>query len=149
MAMFHIKKELNVKVGYSDHTLGIEIPIAAAALGATIIEKHFTLDRNLQGPDHAASLEPNELRLMVDSIKNVKNAISGSGIKEPSLSEINNRKIVRKSIVASCTILQGDFFGYDNLTTKRPGSGISPMEIDKIIGLRAKKNFEKDELIEI
>ena len=148
-AMVHLREQLNVNVGYSDHTMGIEVPIAAVALGATIIEKHFTLDRNLPGPDHAASLEPDELKDMVEAIRNVETAISGSGKKEPSKSEIKNREIVRKSIVASNPIKKGQFFEYENLAIKRPGNGLSPMKINQVIGLKAKRNFEKDELIEI
>lgn len=149
MAMLHIQKELNVNVGYSDHTLGIEVPIAAVTLGASVIEKHFTLDRNLPGPDHAASLEPSELKQMVISIKNVKTAISGSGIKEPSESEIKNREFIRKSIVAARPIKKGQIFKYENLAIKRPAKGIDPMQIDELIGLEAIRNFDKDELIEV
>lgn len=146
-AMNHIKEELNTEVGYSDHTLGIEVPIAAVALGAKLIEKHFTLDRNLPGPDHRASLEPHELKEMVSAIRNVEKAISGSGIKEPSSSERKNKPIARKSIVASRKIIKGELFSKDNLTVKRPGTGISPMLWDDMIGTRAEKNFEPDELI--
>ena len=148
-AMLNIHKELGVKVGYSDHTLGIEVPIAAVALGATVIEKHFTLNRNLPGPDHKASLEPNELKAMVQAIRNVETALSGSGIKEPSDSEIKNREIVRKSIIASISIKKGDVFTEQNLTVKRPGNGISPMLWDDVIGKKAKQNFEEDSLIEL
>lgn len=146
-AMLHIGSELNTEVGYSDHTLGIEVPIAAVALGAKLIEKHFTLDRNLPGPDHRASLEPNELKAMVLAIRNIEKAISGSGIKEPSTSEKKNKPVARKSIVALKAIKKGEVFSEENLTVKRPGTGISPMFWDKIIGTRAEKDFEPDEFI--
>lgn len=149
LAMITIKNSLGVKVGYSDHTQGIEIPIAATALGATVIEKHFTLDRNLPGPDHKASLEPDELKAMVKAIRNIELAISGNGIKEPSKSEQKNIVVVRKSIVASKPIQKGEFFTEDNLTVKRPGNGISPMLWDETIGTKAIKYFESDDLIEI
>lgn len=148
-AMLHIQRELGVHVGYSDHTNGIEIPIAAVALGATVIEKHFTLDRNLPGPDHKASLEPNELKAMVQAIRNVEIALSGSGIKEPSPSEIKNKDIARKSIVASKDIRKDELFSEVNLAVKRPGNGISPMLWDDIIGQKAIKDFDADEIIEI
>jgi N,N'-diacetyllegionaminate synthase len=148
-AMLHIRDELGVKIGYSDHTNGIEVPIAAVALGATVIEKHFTLDRSLPGPDHKASLEPNELKAMVQAIRNVEVAISGSGTKEPSPSEMKNKDIARKSIVAAKNILKGELFTKENLTVKRPGNGISPMQWDEVLGQTAKRNFQKDELIEI
>jgi N,N'-diacetyllegionaminate synthase len=147
--MLHIERELNVPIGYSDHTLGIEIPIAAVALGATVIEKHFTLDRKLPGPDHAASLEPHELIEMVKAIRNVEIAISGSGIKEPSISESKNKSVARKSIVAANTIQKGELYNEVNLSIKRPGSGISPMNWNDVIGKTAHRNFEKDELIEL
>ncbi len=146
-AMLHIKDEFGVNVGYSDHTLGIEVPIAAVALGATVIEKHFTLDRNLPGPDHRASLEPDELKAMVSSIRNIEKAISGSGIKEPSKSELKNKSVARKSIVASCEIKKGELFTEDNLTIKRPGTGISPMNWNKVLGKVAEKDYSEDELI--
>lgn len=146
LAMLDIKKRFETQVGYSDHTLGIEVPIAAVTLGATIIEKHFTLDRNLEGPDHAASLEPHELKQMVDSIRNIESAL-GDGIKKPSSSEIKNKTAARKSIVAAKKIKQGDVFTNDNLTVKRPGNGISPMLWDDVIGKAASKDFEEDELI--
>jgi len=145
-AMLTIKEEMGVNIGYSDHTLGIEVPIAAVALGATVIEKHFTLDRYMEGPDHRASLEPEELFNMVRSIRNIEKAI-GSDIKEPSLSESNNIRIVRKSIVASRPILKGEVFTEENLTVKRPGTGISPMEWDTVIGRSASKDFQEDEMI--
>ena len=147
-AMCTIRDTLGVKVGYSDHTLGIEVAIAAVALGATIIEKHFTLDRNLVGPDHKASLEPKELKLMVKSIRNIEQSL-GSGIKKPSKSEVKNKYIVRKSLVAIKSIKLGEKFTIDNVGTKRPGKGISPMLWDKVIGKIAKKNFVIDELIQI
>lgn len=148
LAMQTIHAELGVKTGYSDHTQGIEVPIAAVALGATLIEKHFTLDRNLPGPDHKASLEPDELKAMVQGIRNIEKAISGTGIKEPSNSEQKNILIARKSIVASRLIRKGELFTEENLTVKRPGNGISPMLWDEILGRKAIKDFEPDELIE-
>ncbi len=147
-AMQVIEKELNVKVGYSDHTLGIEIPIAAVVLGATVIEKHFTLDCNMEGPDHKASLEPDELGRMVLSIRNIEEAM-GDGIKKPSESELKNISVVRKSIVANCKINKGEMFTENNLAVKRPGTGISPIKWDEVMGLKAKRTFEKDELVEI
>lgn len=146
-AMIAIQNTLGVKIGYSDHTMGIEVPIAAVALGATIIEKHFTLDRNLPGPDQLASLEPSELKDMVKAIRNVELAISGSGIKEPSESEFKNMSIARKSIVASIPIQKGEVFTEKNITTKRPGTGISPMFWDEVIGKIATQDFNEDELI--
>lgn len=148
-AMLNLSRELGLKFGYSDHTLGIEVPIAAVALGATIIEKHFTLDRGLDGPDHRASLEPYELVQMVTSIRNIEKAISGSGLKVPSPSEEKNRSVARKSIVASVNIKKGELFTTENLAVKRPGSGISPMNWDKVVGARAIKDFSEDDLIEI
>mgnify|MGYP000905832311 FL=1 len=148
-AMLHIQRELGVPVGYSDHTLGIEVPIAAVALGATVIEKHFTLDKSLPGPDHKASLEPDELKAMVSAIRNIEKAIGGSGLKEVSKSEAKNKPIARKSIVASKSIKKGDFFTEENITVKRPGIGISPMQWDEVIGKTAKKDFEEDDLIEL
>ena len=147
-AMSTIRDTLNVKVGYSDHTLGIEVAIAAVALGANIIEKHFTLDRNLVGPDHKASLEPKELKLMVKSIRNIEQSL-GSKIKKPSSSEAKNKYIVRKSLVAIKPIKSGEKFTIDNVSTKRPAKGISPMQWDKVIGKIANKNFAIDELIKI
>ena len=149
LAMKHIEKELGVQVGYSDHTLGIEVPIAAVALGARVIEKHFTLDRTLDGPDHAASLEPNELKAMVKAIRNIELAISGSGIKEPSTSELKNKAIARKSIVASKLIIKGDLLTEENLTVKRPGSGVSPMQWKEVLGKKAIRDFNPDELIKL
>ena len=148
-AMLHIQRELGVPIGYSDHTLGIEVPIAAVALGATVIEKHFTLDKTLPGPDHKASLEPDELKAMVSAIRNIEKAIGGSGLKEVSKSEAKNKPIARKSIVASKSIKKGDFFTEENITVKRPGIGISPMQWDEVIGKTAKKDFEEDDLIEL
>jgi N,N'-diacetyllegionaminate synthase len=133
-------------IGYSDHTLGIEIPIAAVALGATVIEKHFTLDRNMEGPDHSASLEPAELKAMVSAIRNIEKAL-GSGIKKPSPSELKNKPITRKSIVAAKDIIKGEAFTEENLTIKRPGTGISPMRWDELIGQNASKNYKQDDLI--
>lgn len=148
-AMLHIKKELNIEIGYSDHTLGIEVPIAAVSLGAKVIEKHFTLDRNLQGPDHKASLEPDELKAMVSAIRNIELAISGSGIKEPSSSEKKNKDIARKSIVASRYIKKDEIFSEQNLTIKRPGNGISPMQWDNVIGKIASNDFNDEEIIKL
>lgn len=149
LAMNTIQKIFNTKVGYSDHTLGTEVPIAAVALGAQIIEKHFTLDKSLPGPDQLASLEPNELKFMVDSIRNIELAISGSGEKLPSDSEKKNIDIARKSIVAKSNILKGEVFSEKNITTKRPGNGLSPMQWDNVIGKIANKNFSEDDLIEM
>ena len=148
-AMNSIGDLLGVKIGYSDHTQGIEVPIAAVALGATVIEKHFTLDRNLPGPDHIASLEPDELKAMIQAIRNIEKAVSGSGIKAPSPSEQKNIAVARKSIVAARPIRKGELFTAKNLTVKRPGNGISPMLWDEILGKKAKKDFEPDELIEL
>jgi N,N'-diacetyllegionaminate synthase len=146
-AMITIRNELNVKVGYSDHTLGIEIPIAAAAMGATIIEKHFTLDCKLEGPDHKASLEPDVFKAMVQAIQNVGKAM-GDGVKKPSSSELKNMSIVRKSIVAKNNINEGDCFTSNNLAIKRPGTGITPMKWDQIINSVSKKSYAVDELID-
>lgn len=145
-AMQTMRERFGLEVGYSDHTQGIEVPIAAVAMGATIIEKHFTLDRNMEGPDHKASLEPNELKQMVDSIRNIER-VFGNGIKEPQESEKKNITIARKSIIAKCNIKKGDIFTEDNLTTKRPGNGISPMKWDEIIGKVASRDYKEDELI--
>ena len=147
-AMLSMKKDLGVKVGYSDHTLGIEVPIAAVAMGATVIEKHFTLDRTMDGPDHAASLEPDELKQMIYSIRNIENAM-GDGQKNPSKSEESNIDVVRKSIVASRNIKAGENFTEDNLSVKRPGTGISPLKWDELLGSEANKDFKADELISI
>jgi N,N'-diacetyllegionaminate synthase len=147
-AIQQIAKTFNVKVGYSDHTLGIEVPIAAVALGATTIEKHFTLDRKMSGPDHKASLEPDELEMMVTSIRNIEKA-TGSGLKIPAQSEIENIKIVRKSIVAKNAILMGEMFTSENLTTKRPATGLTPMLWDSVIGKIATQNYSTDEMINL
>lgn len=147
LAMLAIKNKFNVEIGYSDHTLGIEVPIAAVALGAKMIEKHFTLDRSLPGPDQLASLEPLELKAMVASIRNIEIAISGNGMKEPSSSELKNMEIARKSIVAKAAINKGDIFSESNITTKRPGNGISPMQWDYVIGQVAQADFNADDLI--
>ena len=147
-AMIALKNAFGVKVGYSDHTIGIEVSIAAVALGATIIEKHFTLDRTLPGPDHNASLEPAELRSLVNSIRNVELAL-GDGVKRRTKSESWNLPIARKSIVARCPISVGEVFTIDNLAVKRPGAGISPMRWDEILGRRAIRAFDTDEMIEI
>lgn len=147
-AMLTLQNEFGYRVGYSDHTNGIEIPVAAVAMGATVIEKHFTLDKNMEGPDHKASLEPDELRQMVKSIRNVENAL-GNGIKQPSEAEKKNIAIARKSIVAACDIKKGEVFTDINLTAKRPGNGISPMLWDKILGKKAIRDFLTDELIEV
>lgn len=146
-AMLSIEKMFGVKIGYSDHTLGIEVPTAAVALGAVIIEKHFTLDRTMEGPDHAASLEPDELKAMTKAIRNIELAISGNGIKEPSPSEKKNINIARKSIVALTEIKKGDTFSEENITVKRPGNGISPMKWDSVIGSKALMDFQVDDLI--
>lgn len=147
-AMVTIRNELGVAVGYSDHTQGIEVPIAAAALGASVIEKHFTVDRNMEGPDHRASLEPKELRAMIKAIRNIEQAM-GDGCKAPSASEEKNIDVVRKSIVARCDIKAGEMFTESNLTTKRPGTGISPMCWEQMIGQTAGRDFKADELIEV
>ena len=149
LAMLDIKNKFNVEIGYSDHTLGIEVPTAAVALGAKMIEKHFTLDRSLPGPDQLASLEPLELKAMVASIRNIEIAISGNGMKEPSSSELKNMEIARKSIVAKTAINKGDIFSESNITTKRPGNGVSPMLWDKVIGQIAQKDYLEDELVEL
>jgi N,N'-diacetyllegionaminate synthase len=147
-AMCTIRDTFKVSVGYSDHTQGIEVATAAVALGATVIEKHFTLDRNLPGPDHKASLEPDELKAMVTAIRNIEQAM-GDGIKKPTVNEINTKLIVRKSIVAQCAIAQGEVFTVDNLTVKRPGGGLSPMLWDDVLGRKARHDFKPDEFIEL
>jgi N,N'-diacetyllegionaminate synthase len=147
-AMLSIEKELGVKIGYSDHTLGVEVPIAAVAMGASVIEKHFTLDRNMAGPDHKASLEPNELTAMVTAIRNIELAL-GDGIKKPSKSEEKNIKIARKSIVAIEDIKKGDIFTEQNISVKRPGNGISAMKWYDVLGRNADKNYKEDELIKL
>lgn len=145
-AMNSIKTKFGTKVGYSDHTQGIEIPIAAVALGAIVIEKHFTLDRNLPGPDHKASLEPSELKAMVASIRHIEQAL-GDGIKKVSDSERGNISVARKSIVAACPIRKGELLTEDNLTVKRPGIGLSPMLWEQVLGTKAVKDYEKEDLI--
>ena len=142
-AMLTLKKEFNVPVGYSDHTKGIEVSVAAVGMGATVIEKHFTLDRNMPGPDHKASLEPDELKQLVSSIEKAK----GSFEKKPTETEMKNRKVARKSIVAARNIRIGEEFSEENLTTKRPGDGISPMLWNEMIGKKATKDFCEDDLI--
>jgi N,N'-diacetyllegionaminate synthase len=148
-AMLHIQELFGTEVGYSDHTLGIEVPIAAVALGASIVEKHFTLDKTMNGPDHSASLEPDELKAMVSAIRNLEKALSGSGMKEVSPSEQKNIAIARKSIVATKEIHKGELFTEDNIGVKRPGTGISPMKWDEVIGKVSQQDFEEDELITI
>ncbi len=148
-AMDALRREFGVEVGYSDHTKGIEVPIAAVALGATVIEKHFTLDRNMEGPDHKASLEPDELKAMVSAIRNIEKAVGGDGTKHVSESEKKNIAIARKSIVAACDIKAGEVFAEQNLTVKRPGNGISPMRWEEVLGQKAKRDFNEDELIEL
>ena len=147
-AMLTIKDRFDIAVGYSDHTLGVYVPVAAVALGASVIEKHFTLDTNMKGPDHKASIEPDQLKEMVTAIRNIEKAI-GNGIKMPSPSEIRNREIVRKSIVAARCIKKGEVFNDDDLSFKRPGTGISPAKLREVIGSISKKDFNKDDLIEI
>ena len=147
-AMLTIRDTFGLEVGYSDHTNGIEVAIAAVALGATVIEKHFTLDRNMPGPDHRASLEPDEFKAMVLAIRNIEQAL-GDGIKRPSPSESKNLPIARKSVVAARRISAGETFSAGNLAVKRPGSGISPMRWDEVIGQIARRDFERDELIEL
>jgi N,N'-diacetyllegionaminate synthase len=134
-------------VGYSDHTVGIEVPIAAVAMGATVIEKHFTLARNLPGPDHRASLEPHGLTAMITAIRHIETAL-GTGIKKPSPSELLNRPVARKSIVAACPIKAGEAFSEMNMTVKRPGTGISPMRWDELLGRKAARDYQEDNLIE-
>ena len=148
-AMDALRKEFGVEVGYSDHTKGIEVPIAAVALGATVIEKHFTLDRNMEGPDHKASLEPCELKTMVSAIRNIEKAVGGDGTKHVSESERKNITVARKSIVAACDIKAGEVFTEQNLTVKRPGNGISPMRWEEVVGTKATRDFNEDELIEL
>lgn len=145
-AMQTIGKTFDITYGYSDHTLGIEVDIAAVALGASCMEKHFTLDKTMQGPDHKASLEPHELKAMVQAIRNIEKAL-GDGVKKPSKSEIPNIKIARKSIVAACAIKKGDLLSETNITVKRPAGGITPMRWDEILGSVALQDYEKDALI--
>lgn len=147
-AMKTLRDTFDCEVGYSDHTLGIEVPIAAVAMGAVVIEKHFTLSREMEGPDHKASLEPEELKSMVQAIRNIEKAL-GNGIKEPRTVELSNIAIARKSIIAKCDIKKGELLTEDKLTTKRPGNGISPMNWNEVIGKKAIRDFQEDELIEI
>ena len=147
-AMCSIREAFGVAVGYSDHTLGIEVPVAAVALGAAVIEKHLTLDRNLSGPDHKSSLEPEEFAAMVCAIRNIEQAM-GDGIKRPSLTESKNKSIARKSLVAAKPIFAGEQFTDENVTAKRPGTGISPMSWDEVIGRIAIRDFVVDEAIEV
>jgi len=147
-AMVNMGKAFGVAIGYSDHTHGIEVPIAAVALGASVIEKHFTLDRSLPGPDHRASLEPGELKAMVSGIRNIEKAM-GDGIKRPGPSELKNKPIARKSLVAAMPIKVGELFTVENLIAKRPGTGVSPMRWDEVIGRKAPRDFAEDELIEL
>ncbi|MES2837166.1 MAG: N-acetylneuraminate synthase [Bacteroidota bacterium] len=147
-AMLTIKNAFHVNVGYSDHTLGIEIPIAAVALGANVIEKHFTLDKNMEGPDHRASLEPNELKEMVASIRNIELAM-GSGTKLPSESEQKNTEIARKSLHLAHDLKSGHVLSENDLTVKRPGNGINPMLINEIIGCKLKKDVVKDSILHL
>lgn len=148
LAMNELGKRFNVKVGYSDHTLGIEVPIGAVALGATVIEKHFTLDKNMEGPDHKASLNPSELKSMVDAIRNIERSL-GSSEKKPSMSEQKNMVAARKSIVAKRDIKKGEILSEDNITVKRPGNGITPMRWEEVLGTSAVCDFEMDELIRL
>ena len=145
-AMVTIGCAFEIPFGYSDHTLGIEVDIAAVAMGASVIEKHFTLDKTMEGPDHKASLEPDELKAMVKAIRNIEIAL-GSSVKKPSTSETPNIPIARKSIIASCSIKKGELLSEKNLAVKRPGNGINPMRWDEIIGTIAQKDYEADELI--
>ena len=146
--MTTLRNEFGCKVGYSDHTKGIEVSLAAVAMGAEVIEKHFTLDRNMEGPDHKASLEPAELKALVDGIRIIELA-KGSFEKAPTESELKNRAVARKSIVAARDIKRGEVLTEENLTTKRPGSGISPMSWKEVVGTAAKRDFTEDELIEV
>lgn len=146
-AMLSMARVLQVSVGYSDHTVGIEVPVAAAALGAVVLEKHFTLDRSLPGPDHKASLEPDELAAMVTAVRNIELAL-GDGVKCPSASEMGNREVARKSLVAARDIQKGELLSEENLTVKRPATGLSPMFWDRVIGKKAGRNYRVDEQIE-
>lgn len=147
-AMRTLAETFHCVAGYSDHTEGIEVAVAAAALGAEVIEKHFTLDKTMEGPDHKASLEPEELRGMIRAIRNIEKAL-GDGVKEPTASELGNRKAARKSIVAKRDIRKGEILSEENITTKRPGNGISPMKWYQILGTTAIRDFQEDELIEV
>jgi N,N'-diacetyllegionaminate synthase len=143
-AMLTIGKELNVDIGYSDHTLGLEVSIAAVALGAKVIEKHFTIDRNLPGPDHKASLEPDELKALVSAIRNIEKAMNGDGLKKPTPSEMPNIKVARKSIHLAIPIKKGEVITRAHLVMKRPGDGISPMEIDNVVGKKSRVSLDED-----
>jgi N,N'-diacetyllegionaminate synthase len=147
-AMLTVRDAFGVAVGYSDHTLGIEVAVAAAALGASVIEKHFTLDRALAGPDHKASLEPLELKAMIAAIRNIERAL-GDGVKRPSASELKNKLMARRSLVAARAIRAGETLDHTNLAAKRPGTGLSPMRWDEVVGRKASRNFAPDELIEL
>ena len=147
-AMLTLKEEFQTEVGYSDHTMGIEIPVAAVAMGATVIEKHFTLSRSMEGPDQKASLEPEELRSMISAIRNIELAM-GDGIKKPMQSEMANIVVARKSIIARKSIVKGEILTEENITTKRPGNGLSPMKWHEILGTNAVRDFKEDELIEL
>lgn len=147
-AMLTMKNEFNCSIGYSDHTLGVEVSTAAVAMGAEVIEKHFTLDQDMEGPDHRASLNPDQLKLLVSSIRNIELAM-GNGVKKPSESEQKNIFVARKSIVAKRNILEGEIFSKENITVKRPGDGISPMRWEDVLGRKACKKFAEDEKIEI
>ena len=149
LAMLSISDKFGVKIGYSDHTLGIEVPIAAVALGAKVIEKHFTLNRDMPGPDHKASLEPGELKAMIKAIRNIESAISGSGIKEPSESEYQNLAVVRKSLHYSSNFEKGHILEKGDLVALRPGSGISPMQIDTLIGKQLVNNTEQFGMVKL
>lgn len=148
LAMDTLKERYGVSVGYSDHSNGIEVPIAAVALGAEVIEKHFTLDKTMEGPDHKASLEPQELKEMITSIRNIEKAL-GSREKKITSSEAPNKDVARKSIVAKCDIVAGEVLTEENITTKRPGNGISPMRWNEVIGTKASRDFKEDELIKL
>ncbi len=145
-AMVTLGEAFKVRYGYSDHSEGIEIPLAAVAMGASVIEKHFTLDRNMTGPDHIASLQPEELKKMIEGIRNIEKAL-GDGIKTPATGEIKNKITARKSLVASEKIKKGDFFSEKNMTAKRPGDGLSPMLWEQMLGVKANKDYQKDEQI--
>jgi len=146
-AMISLRDKLGISVGYSDHTLGIEVPIAAVALGAVVIEKHLTIDTRLVGPDHNASIEPDSFKLMVQAIRNIEKSM-GDGIKQPSKSEIKNQMLIRKSIVAKKDICKGSVFSSENITTKRPGDGLSPMKWDLVIGSVANRSYKINEKID-
>jgi N,N'-diacetyllegionaminate synthase len=148
LAMTTLEKELGVAIGYSDHTEGIEVAIAAVALGATVIEKHFTIDRSMPGPDHKASIEPGELNEMVRAIRNIEKAISGDGSKTPSASESKNISIARKSIHLKVALGKGEIITEDHITMKRPGDGISPMLIDELIGRKALQDLDTDQKLQ-